>query len=278
MANRALHFVEIPERSVKPRRVGLTLARDLGIGYAEAESWMESVGEFIDYIKIRHLFVLLMRDDPQDLVRRKIQLYRRHDIDVNPGGIVFEMAWLDGAAERLFHELARLGFTAVECSENIIALTLEQKLEAIRQARSAGLKVLFEVGEKYPSGEFDAARAAAEIEAMRDVGCELCILERSLLEQCLGPDATHPHADRLLRLAELTGLERIVFEAESPAHQQWMFRAFGPDVNLGPNLDKEAIPRLEPTRRTLSREGGYSYLFDKIARQATDARRQGGQS
>ncbi|PWC19516.1 phosphosulfolactate synthase [Brenneria corticis] len=265
MTNRALSFVGIPGRSEKPRRVGLTLARDLGLGYAEAESWMEAVGEFIDYIKIRHLFVLLMRDDPRDLVVRKIQLYRHHAIDVNPGGIVFEMAWLDNAAQPLFQRLAQLGFTAVECSENIITLTLQQKLEAIRQARAAGLKVLFEVGEKYPTDAFDVQQAATEILAMRDAGCELCILERSQIEQCLGPDAANPQSERLIRLVELVGLENIVFEAESLNHQQWLFQTFGAEVNLGPNLDKDVIPKLEPTRRTLSREGGYGYLFDKIA-------------
>jgi phosphosulfolactate synthase (CoM biosynthesis protein A) len=55
---RALHFIEIPERSQKPRRVGLTLARDLGLGYDMAASYVEAVGEFMDYIKIRHLYTL----------------------------------------------------------------------------------------------------------------------------------------------------------------------------------------------------------------------------
>ncbi|MCH8091356.1 MAG: phosphosulfolactate synthase, partial [Proteobacteria bacterium] len=102
MAQRALHFIDIPERGEKPRTVGLTLARDLGIGYGEAESWMEAVGRFIDFIKIRHLFVLLMGSDPDDFTRRKIELYKRHRIDVNPGGIVFEMAVLSNAVEQTF--------------------------------------------------------------------------------------------------------------------------------------------------------------------------------
>lgn len=138
MTQRALHFVDIPERGGKPRRSGLTLARDLGIGYAEAESWMEAVGAFIDYIKIRHLFVLLMSAEPHDLTRRKIELYRRHAIDVHPGGIVFEMAVLSNAVQRTFDTLAALGFTAVECSENIVPLTLEEKLAYTEWRRRPG--------------------------------------------------------------------------------------------------------------------------------------------
>lgn len=264
MTQRALHFVDIPERSSKPRRTGLTLARDLGLGYELAASWMESVGQFIDYVKIRHLFVLLMNDAETDFTRRKIELYRRHHIDVNPGGIVFELAVLSNAVQRTFDTLARLGFTAVECSENIIPLTLDDKIKYIRMAKAAGLKVLFEVGEKYPQDAFEVDAAAADMRAMLDAGCDLLILEKSLIELCLGQRGEKPEAVRLVELANRVGLDKIVFEAEATPHHVWLLRTFGMDVNLGPNLDIDIICKLEATRRTLSREGGYTYLVDRV--------------
>ncbi len=261
---RAFSFVDIPERSHKPRKRGLTLARDLGFGYAEAASWMEVVGEFIDYMKIRHLFVLLMTENPDDLVRRKIKLYRDHNIEVNPGGIVFEMAYLSNSVEKTFDKLVEMGFTAVECSENIIPLTLDEKIKYVRMAKSAGLKVMFEVGDKYPEDKFDVKLASSEMNTLISEGCDLCVLERSQIEICLGPKADFPEQELLVQLAKEVGLEKLVFEAEAQAHQVWLFKTFGPEVNLGPNLDKDAIPKLEPTRRTLSREGGYDYLIDKV--------------
>jgi phosphosulfolactate synthase len=264
MSARAFDFIEIPERSGKPRRSGLTLARDLGVGYGEAESYMEAVGEFIDFIKIRHLYVLLMGMGKDDLVRRKVELYKRHKIDVNPGGIVFEMAVLDNAADRTFDRLAELGFTAVECSENIIPLALEEKLAHIRRAKSAGLKVMFEVGEKYPTGLFDVKHAADDMNSLLDGGCDLLILERSIIELCLGKAGEKPESERLIELVERVGLDKIVFEAEASPHQVWLFDKYGPDVNLGPNLDLQIIAKLEPTRRTLSREGGYGYMIDRL--------------
>ena len=264
MAQRALHFIDIPERGEKPRTVGLTLARDLGIGYGEAESWMEAVGRFIDFIKIRHLFVLLMGSDPDDFTRRKIELYKRHRIDVNPGGIVFEMAVLSNAVEQTFETLAELGFTAVECSENIIPLARDEKVKYIKMAKGVGLKVMFEVGEKYPEGMFDAEIMAGDMHALLDVGCDLLIVEKALLDMCLGEKADKAEAEVLVELAEKIGLEKLVFEAESNAHQVWLFKQFGADVNLGPNLDMPIICKLEATRRTLSREGGYTYLFDRL--------------
>lgn len=265
MQQRALHFVEIPERSSKPRQRGLTIARDLGIGFDLAASWVEAVGEFIDCVKIRHLFVLLMEDAPDDLTRRKIDLYKRHGMDVNPGGIVFEMAVLSNAVQRTFDTLVQLGFTAIELSENIIPLTIEQKINYIQMAKSAGLKVWFEVGEKYPSGAFDVDMAAGDMKTMLEAGCDLLILEKSQLDMCLGQRGENAEARRLVELAQRVGLEKIVFEAESTLHQVWLIKQFGADVNLGPNLDIDIICKLEATRRTLSREGGYGYLKDKVA-------------
>jgi len=183
---------------------------------------------------------------------------------VNPGGIVYEMAVQSGVVERTFETLAKVGFSAVELSENIIPLTLEQKVKHIKAAKAQGLKVMFEVGEKYPSGAFDVELAASDMKTMIDAGSDLLIMEKSQIEMCLGQKGENPNAGRLVELAERVGLDRIVFEAESTPHQVWLFEKFGPDVNLGPNIDMDLVVKLEPTRRTLSREGGYGYLSDKI--------------
>ena len=264
MAQRALHFLEIPERSAKPRQSGLTLARDYGIGFTEAESWMESAGAFIDYIKMRHLFSLLMTEDENDLTRRKVALYRSHDVHVNPGGIVFEIAFVQNKVERTFEALARMGFSAVECSENIVPMDIEDKIAAIGAAKQHGLKVMFEVGEKYPEGPLDVDMAARDISTMFDNDCDFVIIERSLIEQSLGERGESPEAARLEQLVAKVGHEKLVWEAEAVPHQAWLIGAFGAEVNLGPNLEPNYINKLEATRRTLSREGGYTWLADQI--------------
>jgi phosphosulfolactate synthase len=264
MAERLLQFLEIPERSEKPRRAGLTLARDYGIGYADAEAWMESAGEFIDYIKLRHLFSLLMTDDPEDLNARKIRLYRENDVDVNPGGIVFEIAFVQNKVDQTFEALARAGFSAVECSENIVPMDLEDKIAGIRTAKRHGLKVMFEVGEKYPDGPLDVDLATRDITTMFENDCDLVVIERALIEQSLGERGENPAAGRLEELVKNVGHERLVWEAEAIPHQVWLIKTFGADVNLGPNLEPIYINKLEATRRTLSREGGYTWLADQI--------------
>lgn len=103
---------------------------------------------------------------------------------------------------------------------------------------------------------------------MLEAGCDLVILERSQVELCLGRKGEKPESEKLVDLARRVGLENIVFEAEAVPHQVWLLRKFGPEVNLGPNLDIDTIAKLEPTRRTLSREGGYTFLSDRLAAHA----------
>lgn len=81
---------------------------------------------------------------------------------------------------------------------------------------------------------------------------------------CLGQNGEKPQVQLLLDLIKRVGLEKIVFEAESVAHQVWLFKTFGPDVNMGPNIDMDLVIKFEPTRRTLSREGGYGYLIERL--------------
>jgi phosphosulfolactate synthase (CoM biosynthesis protein A) len=157
-----------------------------------------------------------------------------------------------------------MGFTAVEISENIIEMELKEKLNYTKMAKNRGLKVLFELGDKYPEGPLDVDMAARDIKELLNQGADLIILEKSLIELSLGQKGESKENYRLKELVAKVGLEPIVFEAEAVAHQAWLFNIFGPDVNIGPNLEPEYIAKLEATRRTLSREGGYTWMVDKI--------------
>lgn len=267
MSERALNFLEVPTRSVKPRTKGLTIARDHNIGYNAAVDMVESVGYAVDYIKIRHITVCNAPLDPNDLTIRKIKLYRENDIEVFPGGIVFENAYVQGKVKETFETLVKMGFSAVEISENIIDFPMEEKIKCIKLAKEAGLKVLFEVGDKYPVGPLDYEYCANECHQLIDAGADLIIVEKSLLETSLGHHGEHPDAYRITELINRVGLEYLTFEAEAKPHQGWLFNTFGPDVNVGPNLHPDSIAMLDATRLTWSREGGYTWLINK-AREA----------
>lgn len=260
-----LGFLGVIQRSVKPRTRGLTIVRDYGIGMHAAEDMCESVGQYVDYMKIRHFFTMTASLEPDDLVMRKIRLYEANDIRTFPGGIVFETAYLRGKVDETFAVLCRMGFTAIEVSDNIIELTSEEKEEYTKQAVKYGLRVLSEFGKKYATSSFDVQETVDECRRVIDAGATAVVVERNELDMILGPKGEGgPEAHKLVELAEKLTLDRVVFEAESPAHQTWLFRTFGPDVSIGPNLAPDRIPFMEAQRRGLGRESGYTFLTDML--------------
>jgi len=257
---RALDCLEFPKRPGKPREKGLTIVRDYGLGYHAAEDLMEAVGETVDYVKIRHLYTLLATRAEGHLLWRKIRLYREHQVDVFPGGIVFELAYLQKQVAPVLDGLLSMGFTAVEVSENIIELSTKEKEENIRMAADKGLKVLFEFGKKYGQEPFEVEPTAEEFKRLLGAGAKKITIERTELENVLGIRGEKAEAKRLRELVDKVGLEHIVFEAETTAHQCWLLREFGPDANIGPNVEPEQVAKLEPHRYGLSRESGYTML------------------
>jgi|GEM_PF-5335074 len=211
-----LAFLELPQRVTKPRQKGLTIVRDYGLGSFAARDLMESVGEYIDFLKFRNVLSALEGDD---LVRNKIQIYRAAGVEVFTGGILFEVAVMRGKVDRLWPAISSLGFTAAEVSDNMVDISLKEKREHVRQAAAAGLKVIFEYGKKFPDAPLDLEEAADEIQSILEDGAYKVVLERSELDLLLGANADRPEIERLLQLVERCGGGQPgVRGGDDPAH------------------------------------------------------------
>lgn len=249
---------EVPQRTQKPRARGLTLVRDSGIGVTDAREAVEQYGEYMDYIKLRQFLIWYTRGD---ILREKIRIYSDGGIIPFPGGTVFEAAFLKGIVEQTFDSLLELGFGAIEISENVIEMSVKEKVLAISSAAEAGFKVFFEYGAKYEEAPLNPQVAAAEINEFLAAGAFKVVLERSQLDATIGPKGEFPSAGRLVELCELVGTDNVVFEAETIEHQVWLILQFGPEVNLGPNIDPyHVVSKLEPTRAGIGRPEGYTFF------------------
>jgi phosphosulfolactate synthase len=108
----------LPQRGRKPREQGLTMVMDQGWPVTFVEGMLEAFGDHLDIVKLwdPHLY------QPTETVLAKVELYRRHNIIVQPGGIWLEVAGRQGKTRELLHRLRDFGFNAIEVSSTTSTL------------------------------------------------------------------------------------------------------------------------------------------------------------
>jgi phosphosulfolactate synthase (CoM biosynthesis protein A) len=123
-------FLQRPERIGKPRKKGITVALDWGRSLADTQSFIETVGDIVDHMKLTDHIGLMWRYSP-DFIRAKNRLYNDAGIPTLPGGVVFEMAAVQGVVPQLMQRVAALGFGAVEVSADCIDFSAADRAAAI---------------------------------------------------------------------------------------------------------------------------------------------------
>lgn len=253
----ALDFLDVDIRPGKPRSNGLTIVRDRVRGLAEQQSFLETYAPFVDFAKISNLSP---RFYPEELIFRKIALYR--DFDVQPffGGIVFENAYAQDRLEAFYDYLPGSGVTAIELSDNIVSMPQVDMLCAIERCCALDITVFVEWGEKYPTYPLDPDKAETEIRARLASGASKIVIERAEIDLLCSNDA---EAWRLDQLIAQDFSPQIILEVESQPQMVWAIQRYGPDVNLGPNIDFELVKWLEPARAGVGRDVGHRTIENK---------------
>ena len=113
--------VALPEtrRLAKPRSNGITMVIDKGLGLRETRDLLEMAADHIDFLKIAFGSSALY---PSQLMKEKIALAKAYNIQVYPGGTLFEIAVFQRCTKEFFRRARDLGFTYVEVSEGTIDL------------------------------------------------------------------------------------------------------------------------------------------------------------
>lgn len=256
--------IKLWPRAQKPRAAGLTMVIDLGWPLEFIEGALQAYGAYIDIVKLVELHLT----QPTEVVRRKIKLYRDAGIEVEPGGVIVEIARAQGCGETALHKMRSLGFDAIEVSSSTSAREVEADLKFTSLARELGFKTYGEVGKKFIEGDstrfeedrLDVQATVREMQELLDAGCAAVFWEGQVLKHLLGTtpgailerDATA--RPQLEAVVSEIGKEHIIFEVSSlipfesrRALQAWLIHLFGPDVNIG-NARLEEIPLLEHTR------------------------------
>jgi phosphosulfolactate synthase len=235
-------FLDLPERSAKPRDSGLTHVLDRGLAVREVDDLIEVCGAAVDLVKLGWGTALATGN-----LRDKLDRYRAHDIPVVLGGTLTELAIRQGRVDGLIAYLDELGLDHVEVSDGTIVLDHDEKLDLIRRLATR-YRVLSEVGSKDNERIMAPYRWVEQIEAELEAGAWKVIAEarESGTAGIFRPDG-EVRMGLIDEIAHAIAPERVLFEAPLKDQQVWFLRRFGAEVNLG-NIPPSDVLSLETLR------------------------------
>ncbi len=221
-------FLELPDRSVKPRTSGLTHVLDQGVGEAATADLLASAARHIDIWKVGWGTAYV-----DAALGAKLAMLDSHGVVACLGGTLLEIAWAQGVALDCLAWAADVGFGYVEVSRGTVEMSQPLKRALIRRA-CLDFIVLAEVGAKSP-GERMAARSwPAECLADLDAGAQLVVTEgRQSGTVGTFDDLGRVRTDVVEAVVAAVGPSRVIFEAPRTSQQAWFVRRFGAEVNLG---------------------------------------------
>lgn len=237
-------------RRKKPRRSGVTMVIDKGLGLRGTRDLLETAAEYLDFLKLAFGSSALF---DEAFIRAKVALCQARGVAVYPGGTLLELAVAQGRAEAFLRRAKELGFACIEISEGTIELESKLRSTLIRTARSLGFTVVSEVGKKDGSRRLDPERVQ-EL-AARDLadGSSYVIIEGRDSGRGVGiyredGTITDDLVDSILE--GFSEPHRLMWEAPLLSQQQALLLKLGHEVNLG-NVQPQDLVALESLRQGL---------------------------
>lgn len=235
-------FLDLPDRSAKPREQGITHVLDRGLSVAEVDGMVEVAGDVVDFVKLGWGTALATGN-----LKPKLERYREHGIPVVLGGTLTELAIAQRRLDGLVAWVRELGLSHVEVSDGTIALEHSEKLRLIERL-AAEFTVFSEVGSK------DATKIMAPYRWVEQIQTELRAgAWKVIAEARESGTAGIYRADGEVRMGLIDEIAheispgRMIFEAPRKEQQVWFIERFGSEVNLG-NICPVDVLSLETLR------------------------------
>lgn len=241
----------LKKREEKPRKKGITMVLDKGLGLETAESLMNISGDYVDYLKFGWGTSIVHE---QDIIKDKVAMYKSHNITPYTGGTLFELAYMNDKLEEFFQESHDLGFEAIEVSDGSTTISHDKKLECIESAKKDGFEVLSEVGKKDPGldKELSLDERIDYMQNELESGSSLIIVEAREGGKNIGiyDKSGNAKEDEIDYILDNFDGNKILWEAPNKDQQVFFILKLGNDVNLG-NVSTDDITSLETLRRGL---------------------------
>jgi phosphosulfolactate synthase len=235
-------FLDLPQRSPKPRATGLTHVIDKGLNLRDIEGLFDTAGEFVDVVKLGWGTSYVTKN-----LEKKIALYRSLETPVVCGGTLFEAAVARGKLDEYRIWLVENRFSHVEVSDGTIELPRERKLELIGEL-AQDFVVMSEVGSKDAETVYAPYQWVEWMKEELGAGAWKVITEgREGGTAGIYRPTGEMRTGLIDEIVHSIEIGDIIFEAPTKPAQAWFVKNFGPEVNLG-NIPPDEVVPLETLR------------------------------
>ncbi len=235
-------------RTSKPRKTGITMVIDKGMGLNRLEDLIQVGSDYIDIIKLT--FGTSAFYD-KGFLSKKNEMITSSDIDVMPGGTFLEIAIWQKVFDKYLESARELGFSAIEISDGTIEIDRKTRQDAIKKSLDKGFKVITEVGKKDPKEVLPVSLVHQLIGEDMESGAFKVIIEAREAGKAVGifdkeGEIKHEEVDNIIAGVEDTTC--LMWEAPLKNQQQALILRLGINVNLG-NIPPDEILALEALRQ-----------------------------
>lgn len=248
----------LPERTLRPRKSGITMVMDKGISLRQAEDLMESSAEYIDFIKLGFGTSVISKN-----VKEKVKLYQKNNIKVYLGGTLFEAFVIRNKFEDYIKFMDSFGIDSAEVSDGSITIDHDEKCKYISKL-AKNYTVLSEVGSKEEGVIIHPTRWIKMMQSELDAGSYKVIAEaRESGTVGIFHKNGSAHTILINRIVNKIKLENIIWETPQKTQQVYFLKLFGCNVNVG-NISVDDVIPLETLRIGLRGDTFFTFLPDNL--------------
>jgi len=248
----------IPERPNKPRNVGQTMVMDKGLSFSEAESMVESGGEYIDFVKFGFGTSLIT-----NRLEDKINLYKKAGIRPYFGGTLFEIFIIRGMFDEFCKFVDKYKLDLAEVSDGSMEMNNDVKCEYISKLAKR-VTVISEVGSKQADVHIPDDEWVAMMNKELKAGSWKVIAEARESGNIGIYNSNHSANTKLIDdITHHVKIENVLWEAPIKSQQAWFINLLGANVNLG-NIAPNEVISLETLRRGLRGDTFFQFLPEEL--------------
>lgn len=254
MINYNINLSHIPQRTEKPREHGLTMVMDKGISLKQAEDFVETYSDYVDFVKLGFGTSVISKN-----IKEKIKIYQQAGIKTYLGGTLFEAFVARGKFDDYQKYIDAYGLDTAEVSDGSINMDHDSKCNYIRHL-SKNFTVLSEVGSKEEGIIIHPAKWISMMKAELEAGSFKVIAEaRESGTVGIFHKNGSAHSMLITRITSKIKPEDIIWETPQKSQQVYFINLFGANVNVG-NISVDDVISLETIRLGLRGDTFFNYL------------------